>query len=77
MVIDNLDQLGALADALRVLMASTPRSAASQYCALSEIGQLQLSLDTQIMADADSQEDLQSRARGGDIDTRELCRSIR
>ena len=44
--------------------------------ALSEIGLLRL-VDAQIMADADSREDLQALARKGEIDTKELCRSIR
>ena len=77
MVIDNLDQVSALAR--RVKGAGGIDTAERRYLniALSEIGQLRLSLDAQIMADADSREDLQARARKGDIDTKKLCRSIR
>ena len=77
MVIDNLDQVSALAR--RVKGADGVDTEERRYLniALSEIGQLRLSLDAQIMADADSREDLQARARKGEIDTRELYRSIR
>ena len=77
MVIDNLDHVSALAR--RVKGADGVDTEERRYLniALSEIGQLRLSLDAQIMADADSREDLQARARKGDIDTKELCRIIR
>ena len=77
MVIDNLDQVSALAR--RVKGADGVDTEERRYLniALSEIGQLRLSLDAQIMADADSREDLQARARKGEIDTRELYRTIR
>ena len=77
MVIDNLDQLSALARRVKGADGIDTEERRYLNIALSEIGQLRLSLDAQIMADADSREDLQARARGGDIDTKELCRSIR
>jgi len=77
MVIDNLDQVSALARRVKGADGIDTEERRYLNIALSEIGQLRLSLDAQIMADADSREDLQARARKGEIDTKELCRSIR
>jgi len=77
MVIDNLDQVSALARRVKGADGIDTEERRYLNIALSEIGQLRLSLDAQIMADAESQKDLQERARRGDIDTKELCRSIR
>ena len=77
MVIANLDQVSALARRVKGAGGIDTEERRYLNIALSEIGQLRLSLDAQIMADADSREDLQARARKGDIDTKELCRSIR
>ena len=77
MVIDNLDQVSALARRVKDADGIDTEELRYLNIALSEIGQLRLSLDAQIMTDADSREDLQSRARKGEIDTKELCRSIR
>ena len=77
MVIDNLDQVSALARRVKAADGIDTEERRYLNIALSEIGQLRLSLDAQIMADADRREDLQARARKGDIDIKELCRSIR
>mgnify|MGYP001184051804 CR=1 FL=1 len=77
MVIANLDQVSALARRVKGAGGIDTEERRYLNIALSEIGQLRLSLDAQIMADADSREDLQARARKGDVDTKELCRSIR
>ena len=77
MVIDNLDQVSALARRVKGADGIDTEERRYLNIALSEIGQLRLSLDAQIMADADSRDDLQARAWKGDIDTKELCRSIR
>ena len=77
MVIDNLDQVSALARRVKGADGIDTEERRYLNIALSEIGQLRLSLDAQIMADADSREDLQARARKGNVDTKELCRSIR
>ena len=77
MVIDNLDQVSALARRVKGADGIDTEERRYLNIALSEIGQLRLSLDAQIMAEADGREDLQARAWKGDIDTKELCRSIR
>ncbi len=77
MVIDNLDQVSALARRVKGADGIDTEERRYLNIALSEIGQLRLSLDAQIMAEADGREDLQARARDGDIDTKQLCQSIR
>lgn len=77
MVIDNLDQVSALARRVKGADGIDTEERRYLNIALSEIGQLRLSLDAQIMAEADGRENLQARARKGDIDTTELCRSVR
>ena len=77
MVIDNLDQVSALARRVKGANGIDTEERRYLNIALSEIGQLRLSLDAQIMAEADGREDLQARAWKGYIDTKELCRSIR
>ena len=77
MVIDNLDQVSALARRVKGADGIDTEERRYLNIALSEIGQLRLSLDAQIMADADGREDLKARARDGDIDTKQLCQSIR
>lgn len=77
MVIDNLDQVSALARRVKGADGIDTEERRYLAIALSEIGQLRLNLDAQIMADADRREDLQARARKGEIDTKQLCQSVR
>ena len=77
MVIDNLDQVSALARRVKGAGGIDTEERRYLNIALSEIGQLRLSLDAQIMADANVRSDLRAWARKGEIDTKELCRSIR
>ena len=77
MVIDNLGQVSALARRVKGADGIDTEERRYLNIALSEIGQLRLSLDSRIMAEADGRENLQARMRKGDIDTKALCRSIR
>ena len=77
MVSDNLAQVSSLAR--RVKSADGIETEERRYLniALAEIGQLRLSLDAQIMADALQRDDFQAFATEGVIDTKQLCQSVR
>lgn len=77
MVSKNLAQVSSLAR--RVKSADGIETEEHRYLniALAEIGQLRLSLDAQIMADALGRGDFQALAIEGVIDTKQLCQSVR
>mgnify|MGYP001943814311 CR=1 FL=1 len=77
MVIDNLAQVSKLAR--RVKRADGIDTEERRYLniALSEIGQLRLSLDAQVMADAAGRGDLPARVNEGTLYTKALCQSVR
>lgn len=75
MVVDNLEQVGALAR--KVKNASVIENEERRYLniALSEIGQLRLSLDARIISGVAGA--VQKLHRSGVVDTRELCQNLR
>ena len=75
MVVENLEQVGALAR--KVKNASVIENVERRYLniALSEIGQLRLSLDARIISGVAGAE--QKLHRSGVVDTRELCQNLR
>ena len=77
MVSENLGQVGSLAR--RVKNADGIGNEDRRYLniALSEIGQLRLSLDAQIMTDPRVRDDQRERARDERVDTQLLCHNVR
>ena len=77
MVVDNLEQVSSLAQ--RVKGADGIDNEERRYLniALSEIGQLRLSLDAQIIVDKLARDDEKKPINTGVMDTRALCRRVR
>ena len=77
MVVDNLEQVSSLAQ--RVKGADGIDNEERRYLniALSEIGQLRLSLDAQIILDKLARDDEKKPINAGVMDTRALCRRVR
>ena len=77
MVIDNLARVSSLARQVKDADGIDTNERRYLNIALSEIGQLRLSLDSQVMADTQGSKEFKALADVGVIDTRQLCRGVR
>lgn len=77
MVIDNLARVSSLARRVKGADGIDTNERRYLNIALSEIGQLRLSLDAQIMADTQGSKEFKALTEMGGIDTRRLCRGVR
>ena len=77
MVVDNLEQVGTLAQRIKGAHSIDNEERRYVNIALLEITQLRLSLDAQIMMDKLARGDEKKRINAGVVDTKSLCRRVR